>query len=39
MTTTTTRDGPPNDDEKAGNVGKLWAHAVVFLAIKLKTLI
>lgn len=35
----TTSDGPPNDDEKGGNVSKLWAHAPVFFAIKLKTLI
>ncbi len=32
-------NGPPNDDEKGGNVRKLWAHATIFLAIKLKTLI
>ena len=37
--TTTTSDGPPNDDEKVDNVGKLWAHATIFFAIKLKTLI
>jgi len=35
----TTSDGPPNDDEKGGNVGKLWAHATVFFCIKLKTII
>ena len=28
--TTTKRDGPPDDDEKGGNVGKSWAHATVF---------
>jgi hypothetical protein len=37
--TTTTSDGPPNDDEKGGNAGKLWAHATNFFAIKLKTII
>ena len=36
--TTTTSDGPPNDGEMGGNVGKLWAHAF-FFAIKLKTII
>jgi len=36
---TTTSDGPPNDDEKGGNVGKSWAHATIFFAIKLKTFI
>jgi len=25
-----TCDGPPNDDEKGGHVGKLWAHATIF---------
>jgi len=29
-TTMTTSNGPPNDDEEGGNVGKLWAHATVF---------
>ncbi len=37
--TTTTSDGPSNYDEKGGNVCELWAHATVFFAIKLKTLI
>jgi len=37
--TTTTSDGPPNDEEKGGNVGKLWAHATIFFAIKRKTII
>ncbi len=36
---TTTSDRPSDDDEKGGNVGKLWAHATVFFAIKLKTII
>ena len=30
ITAMTTRDGPPNDDEKAGNVGKLWARRCFF---------